>query len=636
MIDRAGQRLGNYRLIRLLGRGGFAEVYLGEHLRLGIQAAVKVFYARLANSNEVESFQQETRTIAQLEHPHIVRVFDFDVVDDTPFLVMDYAANGTLRMLHPKGTVLPFTTIIAYVKQVADGLQYAHDQRLIHRAVKPENMLIGEHDELLLSDFGIAIVAQSSRYQSMQDMVGTMGYMAPEQIQGNPRPASDQYSLGIVVYEWLSGDRPFQGSITEIEAQHLAVPPPSLCEKHPTISPAVEQVVLKTLAKDPRQRFASVQDFASALEQAWQSEAASIFEVVSLPSPPESLRPADVRSVTRPAQSVVSPTRRTSRRAVLVGLGLAGLAVAGGGATWLVLSRKPPVGTTLYTYGGHSGVVATVAWSPDGQRIASGSTDGTVQVWDASNGGNAYAYHGHASSVNAVAWSPDGQRITSGSTDGTVQVWDASNGGNAYTYHGHAGFVNAVAWSPDGKYIASGSSDQTVQVWDASNGGNAYTYRGHAGFVNAVAWSPDGKYIASASTDQTVQVWDASNGGNAYTYRGHAGFMNAVAWSPDGKYIASASTDQTVQVWDASNGGNAYTYHGHAGFVNAVAWSPDGKYIVSGSSDRTVQVWGATSGGHIYTYRGHAGFVNAVAWSPNGKYIASGSSDQTVQVWNAP
>ena len=580
MIDRADQRLGNYHLIRLLGRGGFAEVYLGEDLRLGIQASVKIFYARLTNPNEVASFQQEARTIAHLEHPHIVRVFDFDVVDDTPFLVMDYAANGTLRMLHSKGTVLPLTTIIAYVKQVADALQYAHDQRLIHRAVKPENMLVGEHNELLLSDFGIAILAQSSRYHSTQDMVGTMAYMAPEQIQGNPCPASDQYALGIVVYEWLSGDRPW--SITEIETQHLAVPPPSLCEKHPTISPAIEQVVLKALAKDPHQRFATVQDFASALEQAWQSEQA--FGSASK------------------LQATMPPTaRRTSRRAVLVGLGLAGLAVAGGGAAWLVLSRKPPVGTTLYTYGGHSGVVTAVAWNP---------------VWGTGM--------------------PDGKRIAFGSSDQTVQVWDAGNGGDAYTYHGHSGSVNAVAWSPDGKRIASGSTDQTVQVWDAITGGHVYTYRRHTGFVNAVAWSPDGKYIASGGSDQTVRVWDATSERHVYTYRGHAGFVNAVAWSPNGKRIASGSTDGTVQVWDASNGGHVYIYRGHAGFVNAVAWSLDGKYIASGSSDQTVQVWDAITGGHVYTYRGHAGFVNAVAWSLDGKYIASGSSDQTVRVWNAP
>ena len=265
MIDRVGQQLGNYRLIRLLGRGGFAEVYLGEHVRLSTHAAVKVLYTRLANPHEAESFEKEARTIAHLNHPHIVRIFDFDLQDDTPFLVMDYAPNGSLRQHHPKGTILPLTTIVSYVKQVADALQYAHDQRLIHRDVKPENMLLGQRNELLLSDFGIAIVAQSSRYQSTQEMAGTMAYMAPEQIQGKPRPASDQYSLGIVVYEWLSGDRPFHGHVTEIVAQHLAVPPPSLLEKVPTVSADVEQVVLKALKKDPHQRFGSVREFAQAL-----------------------------------------------------------------------------------------------------------------------------------------------------------------------------------------------------------------------------------------------------------------------------------------------------------------------------------------------------------------------------------
>lgn len=233
MADHVGQQLGNYRLIRLLGRGGFAEVYLGEHLRLGTQAAVKVLHTRLASHDDVEGFEKEARTVAHLKHSHIVRVLDYDVEEDTPFLVMDYAVGGTLRNRHPKGTRLPLTTIISYVNQVADALQYAHEQRVIHRDIKPENMLVGEHDELLLSDFGIAIVAQSSRYQNTQNMGGTMAYIAPEQIQGHPRPASDQYSLGIVVYEWLSGNCPFHGSMTEIVAQHLAASPPSLQEKVP-------------------------------------------------------------------------------------------------------------------------------------------------------------------------------------------------------------------------------------------------------------------------------------------------------------------------------------------------------------------------------------------------------------------
>src|SRR6202011_2285948 len=266
MADRVGQQLGNYQLLRILGEGGFAEVYLGEHIHLGTQAAIKVLHTQLT-SDDVDKFRTEARTIARLIHPNIVRVLEFGVEGKTPFLVMDYASNGTLRQRHAKGIPLPLTTVVTYVKQVADALQFAHDEKLIHRDIKPENMLLGRRNEILLSDFGIAIVAQSSRYQGTQDMAGTIAYMAPEQIQAHPRPASDQYSLAIVVYEWLTGERPFHGSFTEIAIKHSVVPPPPLREKLPTISPDIEQVVLTALAKDPKERFGSVQAFANALEQ---------------------------------------------------------------------------------------------------------------------------------------------------------------------------------------------------------------------------------------------------------------------------------------------------------------------------------------------------------------------------------
>jgi len=265
--NRIGQQLGNYRLIRLLGQGGFAEVYLGEHIHLGTKAAIKVLHTQLTHE-DVDAFRTEARTIAHLIHPHIVRVLDFGVEGQTPFLVMDYAPYGTLRHLHPKDTSLPLATIVTYIKQVADALQYAHDEKLIHRDIKPENMLVGERNEVFLSDFGIALVAQSSRHQSTQEVIGTVTYMSPEQIQGKPRPASDQYSLGIVVYEWLCGDRPFHGSFTELCTQHMFAPPPPLHEKIPTLSPDVEHVVMTALAKDPKQRFDSIRAFATALEQA--------------------------------------------------------------------------------------------------------------------------------------------------------------------------------------------------------------------------------------------------------------------------------------------------------------------------------------------------------------------------------
>jgi peptide/nickel transport system substrate-binding protein len=298
MADRVGQQFGNYRLVALLGQGGYAEVYLGQHVRFDMQAAVKVLHAHLSGK-ETEHFQQEAETIAKLRHSAIVRVFDFDVQEGVPFLVMDYAPNGSLRRRHPQGEVVPLSKIISYVRQVTGALQYAHDQKLIHRDVKPENMLLGWHEEVLLSDFGIATVAHSTGSLSAEAAVGTIAYMAPEQIQGHPRPASDQYAFGVTVYEWMCGKRPFSGSFTELVTQHLWQSPPPLQARAPAISPSVEQVVLRALAKDPKERFPSVATFATALEQASQ-------EGALLPAAPAS--PGMLTEAVPPASRAAVPT----------------------------------------------------------------------------------------------------------------------------------------------------------------------------------------------------------------------------------------------------------------------------------------------------------------------------------------
>ena len=203
-----------------------------------------------------------------------MRVLDFGVDDNTPFLVMEYAPNGTLRLRHPRGVPVPIEVVVPYVQQVAAALQYAHDQKLIHRDIKPENVLLGRNNEVLLSDFGIAVVTQSARAQSQisWDQAGTAAYMAPEQIQGKVVPASDQYGLAIVVYEWLTGMVPFSGTYMEVVSQQVSAPSPSLREKFPAISPDVEQVVLTALSKDPQRRFGRIQAFAKALEQAAQTK----------------------------------------------------------------------------------------------------------------------------------------------------------------------------------------------------------------------------------------------------------------------------------------------------------------------------------------------------------------------------
>ena len=267
--ERDGQQLGNYRLTQLLGRGNFADVYRGQHIHLNTQAAIKVLHGQLTD-NDLANFIHEARVIAHLRHPHIVQILDFGIEDSTPFLVMEYAPNGNLRQRHPKGTRLALETILPYVRQIADALQFAHDQKLIHRDIKPENMLLGRNNEVLLSDFGIAIMYSTMRSHSgpQQDTAGTIPYMAPEQLKAHALPASDQYALAIMTYEWLCGERPFQGTMTEIVIKHTLVPPPSLRERVTTISPTVEQVILKALSKNPQQRFEHIRDFAQALEEA--------------------------------------------------------------------------------------------------------------------------------------------------------------------------------------------------------------------------------------------------------------------------------------------------------------------------------------------------------------------------------
>ncbi len=280
--------LGKYRLIRLLGESGSSEVYLGEHLDLHMPVAIKVL-RRHFTRNELQKFLEHAYTLTQLVHPHIVRVFDFGVEHSRPLLVMNYAPRGTLRQRHPRGSRVPLETVAAYVKQIAGALQYVHDLQLIHRDVKPHNMLLGAYDEVLLSDFGVAVTSQSmdASFPGTPDFEGTALYAAPEQLQGKPRRSSDQYALGVVVYEWLSGEWPFSGSFYEVARQHIHEPPPSLRERGIDIAPAVEEAVLKALAKDPRQRFDSVWEFAEALQ--WAGHFTSTIGVQ--PKPKRQFRP---------------------------------------------------------------------------------------------------------------------------------------------------------------------------------------------------------------------------------------------------------------------------------------------------------------------------------------------------------
>src|SRR6266567_3422922 len=610
MTDRIGQQLGHYRLIRKLGSGGFADVYQAEHIYLNTPAAVKLLNASLA-SGDIQNFHTEAKTIARLVHPHIVRVLDFGIEASIPYLVMEYAPNGTMRHRYPKGTQVPLPLVVTHIKQIASALQYAHTHRLIHRDVKPENLLLGHDNGLLLGDFGAALLTRTSAMLSTQTIIGTISYMAPEQLTGKPTPASDQYALGIVAYEWLSGHCPFQGSLAEVHHLQLYAPPTSLRAQMPALSPAVEYVIMKALAKQHKQRFATVLTFAEALEQASlqvqasprplylaaggaaQGHAAALAtEAILAPSATPPLLPTVAVPASEPplpetiARNAPRRSQKQLSRRVFLG-SLIGLTALGSGsvlALWVKQQEEqsaratlpsptaiPIKSNALYTYTGHQDQVFTAAWSPDDTYIASA-------------GGNTQTRQG----------------------DIGVHVWIAQTGQDVYVYPGHSMLVRMVAWSPGGTLIASAGIGQTVQVWDANTGQLKISYTGHTKAITSVAWSPDGKLIASASEDGDVSIWDAASGTTQQLFP-HTAWVGSLAWSADSTSLATVdyNPDDSVRIWDISTGtGKSIFSDAPANPVNTVAWSSDDRFIAAGYDKNQVRIWVLDPIEQILTYTG--------------------------------
>ncbi len=693
MTELAGQQFGNYKLISYLGDGAFADVYLGEHVYLKKPVAVKVLRVQLPNSDR-ESFFTEARTVASLIHPHIVQVLDCGVEQHIPYLVMNYASHGSLRQRHPDHSILAPSTVLSYVKQIASALQYAHDRKLIHRDVKPHNILLGPHDELWLSDFGLVIIDHSTMSRIRENTGGTPGYMAPEQFIGRTCPASDQYALAVMAYEWLCGKRPFRGSYSELFNQHTFASVPSLREKMPTISPAIEKVVLTALAKEPHQRFANVQAFADALERAYLPPVAGFDR--SAPSTQKALPPVAKQP---PAISVAFDTSTptvlnrmksfpSAQDAIAFAPDMISSAAEDKHAPGfsktpdlpVAMFKEPntpmpsvppnisfkepntpmplvPPPASFREPNTPMPVVPQVLQLPQvppqlqapprrkisRRRVLLGLGGVLVLV---SGGAIAWEFASHANSSTVTP--SQGIKVlshpTTATTPPTATPTSVPVGTPIQTYRGQKSGVRAAVWSPDGQFIASGGEDNTVRIWYAASGKEipSSPYKGHSGKVTTVAWSPDGRFIASGGEDKTVHVWNASSGKVLLSvpYSQHQATVRSVAWSPDGKFIASGSEDETVHVWDAASGSDLpfSPYRDHIGKVISVAWSPNGALIASASLDSTVQVWNSTNGIRSYSFTPPAAprplGERALAWSPDGKYIVSGGDNNIVYVWD--
>ena len=291
------------------------------------------------------------------------------------------------------------------------------------------------------------------------------------------------------------------------------------------------------------------------------------------------------------------------------------------------------------TLAGHTSVVASVTFSPDGKMLASGSTDSTIRLWDVTTGENLSTFSGHGLiGAMSISFSPDGKVLASGSGDRVVRLWGVDTEQVLQTLAGHAALVCSIAFSPDGQIIASsGSGDRTIKMWEVATGKELHTIP--TSFVWSLAFSPDGEVLASGSADGgegdgTIRLWEVATGCLLQSLHGHTDDVHSVDISPDGMMLASGSYDKTIKLWNLDAGRCVHTLEGHSDFVFSVCFSPDGETLVSGSADGTVKLWDVASGALLRTLTGHTSDVFSVAFSPDGSTLASGSYDRTVLLWD--
>ena len=648
-----GYHLHEYHIERILGEGDLGITYLALDQKSNNKVVIKEYFPselaiRLSDQRvepssdeKIENYQlglkefiKNNQLLAQLKHRNIARVFELFESHNTSYSVMKYEQGQTLAELLEKEGMLTYAILMKILPPLLSALTIAHKNGLLHLDINPSHIYLREKNlRPLLFNFSNRVKISSTQEFS-----------------------TDIYALGAVLYHAISGKPPIdflqrKQAISQGEPDPLAPLATMTTEKH--YSKNLLEGIDWALAVNEQQRPQLVVQWSTFLLS------------------------------DSPQQAFL--LRQSVQRKIMVIVIILALIATGFGIKYLFSAKKPetianqelnnnnnnnkiflsllkqptpsypaqvihPVALPMreiFSLQGHEAgicVEACLAFSPDGQRLASGSWDHTIKMWNVDSGLLLQTLQGHKDLVLSIAFSPNGLLLASSSADSTIKLWDATTGELLKTLEEDSlntgSWISSLAFSPDGQLLAAEGDDNSIKLLNLSNGLLLQTFLGHENVINSVQFSPDGLFIASASADGSIKLWEVNSGHLLQTFIGESDKKEilSIAFSPDGLLLASGDAASQIKLWNIKSGKLEKTLTGHKNWVLSVIFSPDGRLLASGSHDYTIKLWDIQNiqdSKLLETLTGHENDVNSIAFSPDGSIFASGSRDKTIKLWHS-